>query len=219
MDVGPNSAIARPIINPLPVSWLGRADAPLDIPAAANIFRLTSTEIKNLLCQIAYDKSAWNYQKIGASNQLGRYQFSSTTLENYGLLATGSNSTFGTDCVNHLTCWRPTTIRNSNSYATYNYNITSLAGFLNSVASQEHLAYQIVYDLYNTLAANNAITFDDSADMVAGMIYVAWNLGPGLSPSIGYPNGTGAYAWRYWGIGDGANLYNSGRYSVTILSQ
>jgi hypothetical protein len=51
------------------------------------------------------------------------------------------------------------------------------------------------------------------------MIYVAWNLGVGQAGSVVNANGTGAYAWRYFGIGNGSNSYNTGRYAITVLSQ
>ena len=51
------------------------------------------------------------------------------------------------------------------------------------------------------------------------MIYVGWALGVGTPPTVGSANGTGAYAWRYSGVGNGAEYYNSGRYAITVLSQ
>jgi hypothetical protein len=218
-NIGPQQAMAQGIQTPLLPSWLGRADAPPGLPATANIYRLTSTEVQNLLAQIAYDKSGWDYTLIGENNRLGRYQFSTQTLENYGLIATGSNAHYGIDCVNYINCWKPVVIRTSNSYASYNYNVNSLTDFLTNTASQEHLAYQIIYDLYNALVANGSIQDSDSDDAVAGMIYVGWTLGAGSKPTATNITGTGAYAWRYSGIGLGANAYNSGRYAVTILSQ
>lgn len=216
-NIGPQQASTQGIQTPLPISWLGRADAPPTLPASADIYRLTGTEVQNLLAQIGYDQSQWDYSKIGTNNQLGRYQFTTQTLENYGLLAAGSNSHYGTDCINYKNCWRPITIKGSNSYSSYNYNVTSLSAFLSSVAGQEHLAYQIVYDTYNKLVKNGSIQDADTADVVAGMIYVGWTLGPGVTPTNTNISGTGAYAWRYSGVGDGANSYNSGRYALGVL--
>jgi len=218
-DTGFLQAVGIAVANPLPVSWLGRSDAPSSLPAWANIDPLTSTQNQNLLSQLGYDKSGWDYRLIGPQNQLGRYQFSTQVLENYGLLAAGSNKHYGTACVNYQTCWRPITIRNTNSYANYIYNITSLSGFLSSPVSQDHLAYQMIYDTYRNLYGINAIVSTDSADIAAGMIYVGWDLGVGTTPSYGNPTGTGAYAWRYSGQGAGVNSFNSGRYTVVMLSQ
>ena len=201
------------------MSWLGRADAPLSFPAWANIGRLTPAEIRNLVAQIGYDKSIWNYELVGSNNQLGRYQFATTTLESYGLLTPGSNKAYGTNCVNYQACWHPATVKSANSNGNYNYNITSLQGFLTSRAAQDHLAYQVIYDLYTALLRNTGIVATDTDDVVAGMIYVGWNLGAGTAPTSSNLSGTGAYAWRYFGIGDGTPPYNSGRYSITVLSQ
>jgi hypothetical protein len=219
IDRGPQQAAKMGLENPLPASWLGLPTMPPSLPATADIYRLSATEIQNLLAQIAYDKSAWDYSLIGPNNELGRYQFSTQTLERYGLLAVDSNLHYGTDSVNYTNCWRPVTIRGANSYSTYNYNITSLNGFLSSTISQEQLAYQIVYDLYNQLMANGAILESDSDDVVAGMIYVAWTVGYGIKPTATKPQGTGAYAWRYSGVGTADTQYNSGRYAITVLSR
>jgi len=220
MDIGLKYAVTHPVINPLPVSWLGRTDAPITPPDWANIYRLTSMQIRNLQAQIGYDVSAWNYKLIGFNNALGRYQYTPATLEKYGILAEGSNLHYGTDCVNYQTCWRPVVIRkNTNSYANYIYNLGNLTQFLDNAAAQDHLAYQLVYDLYNELSLINAITPADDLDVVAGMISVAWTFGVGTVPTGKNITGTGAYAWRYFNTGACANEYNRGRYAVTVLSQ
>ncbi|HET8688726.1 MAG TPA: hypothetical protein VFM18_19085 [Methanosarcina sp.] len=216
-DIGFIQAAGIAVANPLPVSWIGRPTAPSAAPAWANTDQLTSAQNRNLLAQIGYDKSGWNYSLIGTNNAVGRYQFSTQQLENYGILASGSNSQFGFNCVNYKTCWKSATIRSSNSYSNFNYNVSSLAEFLSNTASQDHLAYQLIYDIYRGLADINAILSTDTADTIAGMIYVGWDLGIGTMPSQGNPNGTGAYAWRFAGIGNGVTPFNSGRYSVLML--
>lgn len=207
MDSGFRQAIGIQIKNPLPVSWLNLAAAPPSVPSNSNFNRLSSVQIRNLQSQIAYDLSAWDYNKIGPNNELGRYQFSSTLLEDYSLLIPGSNKQFGNNCVNRQICWNASPLT-TKLKSGYRYNISSLQNFLISTAGQEHLAYQYLNDLYEALSKTNAITPDDTADTVAGMIYVGWALGV-----------DGAYTWRYNGIGEGANSYNSGRYAITVLSQ
>jgi hypothetical protein len=192
---------------PLPASWLGRADAPNLLPQWATINNLTSAQVQNLQAQIGYDYSTWDYRKVGNNNELGRYQFTTTQLEDYGLLTFGSNKAYGIDCINRRACWKSSIIRSSNSYANYIYNVTNLDEFLNSKASQDHLCYQRIYDLYNELTVSGGIQPSDTAETIAGMISVAWLLG------------NGAYNWRYYNIGDGANAFNSGRYAVAVLSQ
>lgn len=220
MDAGIQSAAGIPITNPLPVSWLGRADLPPKPPAWANIGALSSVQLRNLQAQIAYDLSSWDYKRIGSNNKLGRYQFTTQVLEAYGLLATGSNTEYGTDCVNYVHSWQPITINTGiNAYQNYFYNITSLNNFLSTATAQEHLAYQRLVDIYLTAVDVGTILAGDTADVVAGMMYVAWTLGVGAGPTISDPNGTGAWAWRYNNIGSGINSYNSGRYTVVVLSQ
>jgi len=208
MDIGIAQAAKQPIINPLPISWINRADAPSHLPEWATIGQLTSTQVGKLQAQIGYDLSAWDYTKIGANNELGRYQISPEVLEKYGILASGSNKAYGTDCINYKACWRQIAVRSTNSYANYQYNITSLSAFLSSNIAQDHLNYQIIYDTYTELTRNGAIQTTDSAEVVAGMIYVGITLGT-----------SGAHTWRYNNVGQGATSYNSGRYAITVLSQ
>ena len=213
MDPGPQAASHIPIANPLPVSWIGIASAPPVPPSWAYILALSSSQISYLQAQIAYDLSGWDYAKVGTNNKLGRYQFSTTLLEEYGLLAPGSNAAYGTDCVNYRHCWRPTyTNNNVNAYQNYFYNSNSRTDFILNRTAQEHLAYQHLVDLYLLGINNGYILTTDPVDTVAGMIYVAWTLGPG---SAG--NGTGAWAWRYHNQGNGIASYNSGRYAVLSL--
>lgn len=219
MDAGFKAAQGQLIQNPLPKSWLGLASAPTAIPSWVTIDNLSSTQVTNLQAQIGYDQSRWNYNKIGNNNQLGKYQLNTVLLESYGLLATGSNAAYGTNCVGYQQCWRPVYVtNNSYQFENYFYNITSLQAFLSNTVAQEHLAYQRLVDIFVGLTAINAITPADTADIVAGMIYVGWTLGVGTSPTGTNSAGTGAYAWRYYGFGDGINSFNSGRYSVTGLS-
>ena len=213
------AALANPVENPLPVSWLGRGDAPPAPPAWATIGKLSNNQLKCLQAQLGYDFSRWNYSFIGNNNSLGRYQITPTQLETYGLLVAGSNSYYGADCVNYVKCWQPRVINNViNAYQQYYYDCTSLIDFLNNTVAQEHLAYQIISDLYRALTQNGGIVDTDSAEIIAGMIAVAWGLGAG-TPGSGTTGGSGAWAWRYGGQGNGINLFNGGRYSVAVLSQ
>jgi len=220
MTTGIQAASGIAIDNPLPVSWLGRPDAPTIPSDWSNVNQLSATEVRNLQAQIAYDLSGWDYSLVGTDNRLGRYQFSTKTLERYGLLAAGSNDQYGTACINYQSCWQQTTQRkNTTSLSNYLHNVTNLSEFISSTISQEQLADQIIHDLYNNLLAVDAILLEDTADIVAGMIYVGWILGPGTKPKYTLSNGSGAYAWRYYNVGNGAQAFNSGRYAVTILSQ
>jgi hypothetical protein len=218
MDAGIQTSIATPISNPLPPSWLGRISAPPVAPIWANIGAVSATGIRNLLAQIGYDLSTWNYELIGSDNQLGRYQTSTAILEAYGLLVPGANADYGTACVTYKHCWQPTFYNNGvNAYQNYFYNIPNMQGFLQSSTPQEHLAYQRLVDIYYNSLNIGAIKDTDTMDMIAGMMYVGWVLGVGTSGSSMNATGTGAWAWRYFNIGNGANSYNSGRYAITVL--
>jgi len=220
MDIGLRNAAGKGITHPLPLSWLGRLDSPAVLPDWAQFGELSATQLYNLQSQIGYTESLWDYAKVGTDDQLGRYQFTSTILESYGLITAGSNAEYGTDCVNYQHCWRPTVVRSTVlTYLNYNYNLTDLSSLLNGTVAQDHLAYQIMYDLHRDLVRSTAIQDTDTDDVVAGMIYVGWKLGAGSTPSHSSPLGTGAYAWRYNGVGDATGNYNAGRYAITVLSQ
>ena len=221
MDAGLQQATGQQVSNPLPLSWLQLATSPTRLPDWAKIGSLTSNQVHALQAQIGYDLSAWNYKLVGPNNQLGRYQFSTSTLEQYGLLIAGSNTNYGTSCVNYQFCWAPSsqTKASFNSSIQYIYNTPNITTFLNSPTAQEHLNYQILNDLYLSLVKINAITPTDTADIVGGMLYVALQIGAGSAPGNNNPTGTGAYAWRYWAIGNAEQYYNSGRYAITFLAQ
>jgi hypothetical protein len=217
---GQQAARGVPIPSPLPISWLGLVDAPPQPPNWAKVGKFSAVQIQSLLAQIAYNISGWDYTKIGASNQLGRYQFTTQQLESYGLLAAGSNQAYGTACIDYRHCWQPIVINTGiNNYENYFYNISNLNGFITTTMAQEHLAYQYFVDLYTICVNSGVILLDDAVDVTAGIIYVAWTLGVGTNPTVSNPNGTGAWAWRYNNIGAGTNSYNSGRYAISVLSQ
>jgi hypothetical protein len=215
MDAGIQQATRTAPVLPLPVSWSGRNDMPIACPDWAVIAQLSTVQLRNLLAQIGYVSSEWNYAKIGTANQLGRYQFSTSTLESYGLLTTGATAVYGTDAVNYQHCWRAPV----STYADYMVEIASLTEFLNNATAQEFLAYQRVQDLYSGCIKIGAIKTMDSADTVAGMLYVAWELGVGTPSTLNNSSGTGAYAWRYFNVGAGAAYYATGRYAVEVLSK
>lgn len=219
MSSGIEAAAGIPTNNPLPKEWLGRADAPLQPPAWANVGQVSNVQLQCLQAQIAYDISGWDYNLTGENNELGRYQFTPLLLETYGLLVAGAYDAYGNDCVNYRHVWQPITQTGVNDYQNYFYNITSLYGFLNTTAAQEHLSYQYIVDLYTACLNNGAILETDTSDVAAGMIYVAWTLGAGTGSTPTNPGGTGAWAWRYNNIGNGINSYNSGRYAVLVLSR
>lgn len=215
MDLGIQNASTQAPATPLPTAWLGRATAPFPRADWATIGALTSIQQKNLLSQMAYNFSTWAYDNIGSNNELGRYQFTATQLESYGLLAPGSYAAYGIDAVNYQNCWRAPT----NTYADYLADVTNLLDFLSNKTAQESLANQVLLDLYNSCIRLNVIQGNDSDEVVAGMLYVAWMLGVGATPTIATPTGTGAYAWRYFNVGSGATYYNAGRYAVVVLSK
>lgn len=217
-DLGFVSAIGKEIPNPVPISWLGRGDAPTLPPTWANIGTLTNLQLQSLQAQIAYDKSAWNLGKIGTQHELGMYQITAVQLENYGILIAGAVQQYGNDAVNYRNVWQPTYIRNAaNAYANYFYDIQGQEAFLSNQVVQDHLAYQHINDLYLGLSDIGAIKNTDTNDVIAGMVYVAWDLGVGTKPNKKNISGTGAYAWRFYNQGNGVSNFNSGRYALQTL--
>lgn len=215
MDTGIIQANRQAPVSPIPVGWLGRANAPAVRPDWAVIGQLNSIQHRNLLAQMGYSLSGWDYEKVGTNNELGRYQIDVPTLEQYGLLMSGSYDNYGIGAVNYQHCWRSA----GNTYAEYLSDVASLQSFLFNTIAQEQLAYQILSDLYTESIRINTIRLNDSAEVVAGMLYVAWELGVGTTPTSTNASGTGSYAWRFSNIGNGAGYYNAGRYAIAVLSK
>jgi hypothetical protein len=219
-SIGITSAMGKIPASLLPLGWIGLANMPQNQPSWASFSALSSTQCRNLIAQISYETSSWNYSLLGAGNQLGAYQFTTQELEDFGVLAAGANAAYGNECVFYKASWVPSVVKNpDNSFANYIFNITTLNLFLNHTTTQDYLAYQKLSNLYTALVNNGAILSTDAPDVVAGMINVAWNLGPGTASTYSNVNGTGAYAWRFFNQGAGALPYNEGRYAVTVLSQ
>lgn len=214
-DVGIQRASRRAPDQPLPVSWLGKANMPRPVPDWATIPALSSIQQRNLVAQLAYSQSSWDYNKIGSDNQLGMYQFLAVTLEQYGLLVPGSTQAYDTEAVNYRHCWRSTLVEETD----YNFSVSSCTDFLDNAIAQDYLAYKVLQDIYTALTKNTAVLGTDSAEVVAGMMAVAWYIGAGSRPTQNNPVGTGAYAWRYAGVGTADVYYVQGRYSVTVLSR
>lgn len=214
-DVGIQRASRRAVDQPLPVSWLGKSTMPRPAPDWAIISALSSIQQRNLLAQLAYAQSGWDYATVGTDNQLGMYQFSAAVLEQYGLLVPGSTEAYGTAAVNYRHCWRSTLAEETD----YDFLVSSCTDFLDNNIAQDYLAYKVLQDIYTALTKNTAVLGTDSAEVIAGMMAVAWYIGAGARPTQNNPVGTGAYAWRYAGLGTADAYYVQGRYSVTVLSR
>jgi len=219
-SLGITQAATVSLSGTLPKGRLGLTTAPTAPNQTLAIDRFSTINLRCLAAQIGYNASGWDYTKISSKFLIGSYQVGAQTLENYGFLVPGSAKIYGADAVNRNFNWQPITVRkNTSSYSTYNTKIGSLKDFLSTPGFQDALAYQILHDTYYALYQSNAITDSDPTDVIAGMMYVAWVLGVGSTPTNATPNGTGAWAWRFHNMGNAANYYNLGRYTVTVLSQ
>jgi hypothetical protein len=219
-DIGIQNTVGVAAPNPLPVAWLGLVTAPSHIPDYALSNALTTKQNYNLVAQIGYDQSHWDYRKVGSDNQLGRYQIPAQVLQNYNFLLHGSVEAYGSAAVNYQRCWA-TEITLYDTVGKKNFfNVRNLSQFLTNTVVQDLTAFRLVYDLYTQLTKINAVTELDTAGTVAGMISVAWVLGVGSGPAPGNPYGSGAWAWRYYNLqaATGAQAFVTGRYAVDVLS-
>jgi hypothetical protein len=188
---------------------------PRPVPDWASVPALTSIQQRNLVAQLAYSVSGWDYAKIGNNNELGMYQFTSQRLEDYGLLAPGSTAAYGTEAVNYRHCWRSILAPETD----YDFTVSSCTDFLSNSIAQDYLTYQVIKDIHTALTKNTGILGTDSAETVAGMLVVAWHTDAGARPTLNNSEGTGAYAWRYHGVGSADEYYAQGRYSTAVLSR
>jgi hypothetical protein len=96
-------------------------------------------------------------------------------------------------------------LQNPNSWIGKN-GIDSVNTFLTNTAEQESAILDITKTNYTSMVASGAITSDQSADDVAGMLSVAHKLTPDLAKT--FRNGSGT----------GAEFFNQGKYAASLLS-
>lgn len=161
------------------------------------------------MVQIGYSESRSDYTAVGIQNQLGKYQFDTDTLVEYGYIHAEYLKTFTQfdhngvkGAVKQLTSW------------TNRDGIKDIGSFLKATALQETLMYQRLTSLYTLLYNNQAITDIDGVSTKMGMLYAAHR--NGITP---------AKRWRETGLADTSTsgdqpgvYYALGKYAGEVLA-
>lgn len=165
---------------------------------------LLQSDVKALMMQIGYVASNWDTQKTNyTTGDLGRYQVSKKTLVNYGYRFSGNLDFTGKDGISYDTEFL------------FDHNV------------QDRIMEKFIVDQYQTLIKNGGIQQNDSKEIVAGMIAVAYQFqdaSPSLSDATGALNSlsTSDLASTAGSLGNslGSSLaFNSGATQATIDSQ
>lgn len=196
-DIGILNAVGKSVSLPIPMSWLGRADAPMH---RGTFGTFTDVQINNMMAQLAYSCSQWNTKSFDLTKYvLGKYSVTSAQLAQYGYLNSNFVQSHGPSSFTYSIAW------------TGQDGLADAAQFLLSSTTQDTLAYWLMQTNYNNLLALGGITADDSASVIAGMLFVAHLLG---SADL-------AKQWRQVGSTNNQtyDFYNAGRYAIEVVSQ
>lgn len=199
--LGLESAQGKPILNAASRADLLRSDVPYGFSLSAieeNISGLLKFQMKCVLLQLAYMQSNYDYTKkvtgSGLSNTFyGKYQTSASLLLKYGYI--DSTSTWlGKD------------------------GIFVEEEFLGTAGLQDLIVQTFFESAYPSLIQTGAIMPGDTAEVVAGMLLVAYQLH--ADDDYAYK----ALNWRVTGVSQIATnspayiYYNAGRYAVVSLA-
>lgn len=158
-------------------------------PAGEPVGSLSQDQTTALMAQLGQGN---NYGSVDATTgAVGKYQFDYNSLISGGYV----KSTVASN----------EDLQNPNSWIGKN-GIDSVNTFLTNTAEQESAMLDITKINYTSMVASGAITSDQSADDVAGMLSVAHKLTPDLAKT--YRNGSGT----------GAEFFNQGKYAASLLA-
>ncbi len=158
-------------------------------PAGEPVGSLSQDQTTALMAQLGKGN---DYSSVDATTgAVGKYQFDYKSLVSGGYV----KSTVASN----------EDLQNPNSWIGKN-GIDSVNNFLTNTAEQESAILDITKTNYTSMVASGAITSDQSADDVAGMLAVAHKLTPDLAKT--FRNGSGT----------GAEFFNQGKYAASLLA-
>lgn len=124
---------------------------------AENIGPLTTDQTQALMAQIGYAESTGEYDVINKQGYVGKYQLSSSALEEVGYLKPGTPQT--AEAINNPNNWR------GGSEAPAN-----VQEFLNNPAAQEQAMQNYTKNNYAKLEESGLVNQNSSAETVSGMV-------------------------------------------------
>lgn len=159
---------------------------------------LNSDQLTAYFAQIGKSESGGNYAAVNSIGYVGKYQFGYPALIDTGYVKSS--------------CTSNAQLRNPNNW-TGKGGIDSLEAWLASEAEQESAMCSYTKKNYSTMCRIGAVTQDQSAEDVAGMLAVSHLLGPGGAKKYRQgQNSADAYGTT------GATYFNKGKYAVAVLA-
>lgn len=134
---------------------------------------LTTTQVKKLMDAIGQKESssvpggAQNYSAQNRLNYIGKYQFGAMALATLGYVKIGNNQKLGNAILDDENSW------------TSKSGLKSKSDFFNSGSVQETIMEENLKFNYKVLRSKGAITSNDDAGKVAGLLSVSHLLGAG----------------------------------------
>lgn len=194
-DLGIASSIGQRVDKAAPRSSLTRVDTPAGfklVPYKNTLPTLPKFEVKSLLLQLAYAETNFDYT-ADAGNKLGRYLLTNTNLQTAGYLDqdaawTGLNE------------------------------INDKAEFLSDYRVQDIVMQVVLEEYFDKLCRNTGIRVDDTKEIAAGMLAVAYQFRELEDPALK------AAEWRRTGAvkdldgNPGYMYYNYGRYAIVSIA-
>ncbi len=172
------------------------------------IGRLSRLHVKAIMIMIAQAASGNLYNLITASNFVGKYQLSATTLSELGYIKPEYVVAYGSQTVKRQDAW------------TGKDAVNSLETWFRSTGVQESTMFNFLEKNYIAMQNSGAIKEDDNLCTLAGMLCVAHILGPDSGTELA----PGAKRWRTTGGGKDINgnyastYFLLGRYAIDVLA-
>ena len=160
---------------------------------------LTGDDMTAYFAQIGNSESGGNYSSVNSIGYVGKYQFGYSALIDGGYVKS--------------TCKSNAQLNNPNNWIGKN-GIDSLQTWLNSPSEQESAVCAFTNRNYSTMCKIGAVTSEQSAADVAGMLAVAHLLGPGGAKNYRQGNTGGADQYGT----TGAQYFQTGQYAVAVLA-
>lgn len=160
MNIGITQAASAPIINPAPRTVLTGNNLPRTSGLTKvnnSIPALNSFEVKCLLLQISYMETSSNIAAV-SGDRLGQYHVTEYLLEKYGYL--DSNGWTGLDGIDEEEL------------------------FLDSSSIQDKIMLRFISETYPKLIQTGALRANDTKEIVAGMLAVAYQFQDAENPNL-----------------------------------
>ena len=157
-----------------------------------NIVQINDSQIRSVVFELGKTLSNGTYEKVGENGELGKFQFSISSLVDLGLIKRPSGGEIEPEIADDASFW------------TGKDGIRSKEEFLNNKTYQENLIKISLEKNYKTLLRLGKITEQDSPEVVAGLLASAHIVGPRNSDKFDKKNEDGTKTRQFFRIGVGA---------------